>query len=190
MSIAGLCVGMPVQIAGLKGVPHAGDSLRVMASEERAKDLSEARTTRYKTHHHKRIEELAKDHYDVSEHPETGAPVHTLKPSVSLVIIADVDGSLEALTDALLALNTSSVVFKVASASVGKPSLNDVRSAEAAGAILVAFGVNAASSIKKECEKCGVELLQHKYGSSLLFRSNMPNSRVGRSVAPQCVVRS
>ena len=59
-------------IAGLRGMPHAGDMLRVVASEARARAMSEARTARSHARHHERMEQLAADHFETVTDEATG----------------------------------------------------------------------------------------------------------------------
>ena len=82
------------------------------------------------------------------------------KPSVELALHADVDGSLEALTESLLALNTGRVIFKVVKASVGAPSTADVQFAQNTGATLVAFGVKVPGAADKLAQTLKVPVLE------------------------------
>jgi translation initiation factor IF-2 len=84
------------------------------------------------------------------------------KPSVDLQLHADVDGSLEALTESLLALNTGKVIFKVVKASVGTPTPADVEFANMTGASLVAFGVEVPGAVEAAANQRKVPVLQSK----------------------------
>jgi hypothetical protein len=64
--------GMPVVLSGLKGVPHAGDALRVTASEGRARAVSEARAARSQAKHHARLDALSQEYYDTVVDEESG----------------------------------------------------------------------------------------------------------------------
>ena len=59
-------------VAGLKGVPHAGDVLRATSSESRARDIAEARAARAQTRHHDAMEKLSQDHFDTVVDEEAG----------------------------------------------------------------------------------------------------------------------
>lgn len=85
-----------------------------------------------------------------------------LRPSVPLLLHADVDGSLEALTSSLLALNTGRILFKVVAASVGPPSQRDVRLAADAGASVACFGVSVPVAIEREAAQLGVQMIQSR----------------------------
>jgi translation initiation factor IF-2 len=87
------------------------------------------------------------------------------RPSVDLQLYADVDGSLEALTESLLALNTGTVIFKVAKSMVGAPSGADILFAQATGATIVAFGIEVPPAVESRAASYGVPVLQGKCGT-------------------------
>lgn len=82
---------------------------------------------------------------------------------MQLQLYADVDGSLEALTESLLALNTGVVIFKVVKSIVGSPSGSDVLFAQATGSTLVAFGVPVPTHVEAKAAGYGVPILQGKW---------------------------
>jgi translation initiation factor IF-2 len=84
------------------------------------------------------------------------------RPSVELQLHADVDGSLEALTECLLALNTGHIIFKVVKASVGAPSTADVQFARTTGSTLVAFSVPVPANVRKEANQAHVSIVESK----------------------------
>jgi hypothetical protein len=59
-------------LSGLKGIPRAGDHVRVMSSESSARNVSNARSQRTKEKHFSRLAELAKDHFDSVVDEATG----------------------------------------------------------------------------------------------------------------------
>lgn len=65
-------VGTPVVVSGLRGTPHAGDTVRVMASEARARAVSDARSDRARQQYLQRLENLAQDHFEITTDEETG----------------------------------------------------------------------------------------------------------------------
>jgi hypothetical protein len=73
---------------------------------------------------------------------------------------ADVDGSLEALTSSLLAVNTGSTVYKVVTAAVGQPSFRDVQMAHDTGACIVSFGVSMPTAVQRDADMRGVATVQ------------------------------
>lgn len=83
-----------------------------------------------------------------------------LKPSVPLLLHADVDGSLQALTSSLMAVNTGCIVYKVVSAAVGPPSSRDVQRAMDTGACIVCFGVKMPVPVQRDADSLGVSTVQ------------------------------
>ena len=84
------------------------------------------------------------------------------RPSVDLQLYADVDGSLEALTESLLALNTGHVVFKVTRSTVGPPSAADVLFAQATRSTIAAFGVSLPSQVAANAASLNVPVVESK----------------------------
>src|SRR5262249_58307777 len=76
----------------------------------------------------------------------------------SLVVKADVQGSLEAITGALEKLGTNEVVARVLHASVGGITESDVTLAEASGAAIIGFNVRAHKEAREAAERAGVEI--------------------------------
>jgi hypothetical protein len=72
--------GTPVVVTGLKGVPHAGDVLRVTSSESRARDIAVARAARAQVRHHDALDKLSKDHYDTVVDEATGTSKQYARP--------------------------------------------------------------------------------------------------------------
>jgi translation initiation factor IF-2 len=75
-----------------------------------------------------------------------------------LVIKADVQGSLEAISGALEKLGTNEVGARILHASVGGINESDVTLAEASGAAIIGFNVRAHKEAREEAEKAGVEI--------------------------------
>ena len=128
---------IPVQMLGLSSPPNAGDELLAVDSERKAREVALYRQGKF------RDVRLAKQ---VSQKPEDvfsqmgeGGKVGT----VNLLIKSDVQGSSEALRDALTRLSTEEVVVKVISSGVGGLTESDVMLAAASKAQIVAFNVRA-----------------------------------------------
>ncbi|KAL0051199.1 hypothetical protein WJX82_003661 [Trebouxia sp. C0006] len=142
--------GQPVEIAGLKGVPQAGDHLQVLPTEERAKRVSDARNERadkWRQEREKQVvmqqlqqqQERANAEAAAAADGNEGAAerqpssLHALPEERNLVVIikADVQGSVEAVREAVLALADSEVGVKVVSEGVGPVTTTDVDTARA-----------------------------------------------------------
>lgn len=98
---------MPVEIEGLKGLPMAGDDIIVVESEERARMLSDGRKRKFEKDrltkiHEERIKALEKSEKDEEEVPPQ-------RVEMPIIVKADVQGTVQAVTDALRSLNNSQV---------------------------------------------------------------------------------
>ena len=142
----------PVEIQGLSGVPVAGDELLVVESERKAREIATNRQGHYKEVKLAK-QQKAKLENMFNEMAEGGA-VKTL----NLIVKADVQGSVEALTDTLEKLSNEEVRVKVVHSMVGGINESDVNLAVAAGAIMVAFNVRADASSKKMMAKEDIDV--------------------------------
>ncbi|MDP4198956.1 MAG: translation initiation factor IF-2 [Bacteroidota bacterium] len=124
----------PVQILGFDGIPAAGDQFIVLASDSEAKEISSRRQQLKREQDFKQVRFLTLD--DISEQIKQGGVQH-----LRLVLKGDVDGSVEALADALQRLSTPEVQVEMVHRAVGAISENDVRLAAASGAIILGFHV-------------------------------------------------
>ena len=125
---------MPVEVLGLNGVPAAGDDFNVVKSEKQAKELTSNRQ------HKAREQEISKTSKisleDLFEQMEEGAV-----EQLNVIVKGDVQGSVEAVSDALRKQATAKVKVEVVHAAVGGVKEADVMLAAASQAIIVAFNV-------------------------------------------------
>lgn len=174
--------GQPVEIAGLKGVPQAGDHLQVLPTEERAKRVSDARNERadkWRQEREKQVvmqqlqqqqeraDAVAAAAADDGEEAADRQPfsLDALPEERNLVVIikADVQGSVEAVREAVLALADSEVGVKVVSEGVGPVTTTDVDTARASGACIMAFNVKFANAAVEGVAKVqAVQVVQHR----------------------------
>jgi len=141
----------PVEIQGLSGVPVAGDDLMVVDSERKAREIATSRQGQYKD------VKLAKQQKAKLENMFNQMEEGDVK-SLNLIVKADVQGSVEALSDTLEKLSNEEVRVKVVHAMVGGINESDVNLAMASGAIMVAFNVRADNASKKLMAKEGVDV--------------------------------
>jgi len=139
----------PVEILGLSGVPAAGDDVNQVASERDARKLVSHRQQK------DRQEELAKAQpvRQVLFGDEAEGP-----SEIQIVIKADVQGSVEALRDALLRLSTEEVAVRVILEGVGAVSENDVNLAAASNGLVIGFRVRPDGKASRLAERSGVEV--------------------------------
>jgi hypothetical protein len=81
--------GTPVVLSGLRGTPHAGDQMRVVTSERRAKAVAEARRVRSQERYFERLAELTKDHFDEVVDEATGEVKQCAHPFMASQIQRD-----------------------------------------------------------------------------------------------------
>jgi translation initiation factor IF-2 len=145
----------PVQVIGLSGVPDAGESVHAVESERVAKDIVEHRISEDRA---VPADAPAARSLDEFFAEVEGGGVQELP----LVIKGDVQGSVEALRDALLKLSTDSVKVDVIHSGVGAVTETDVMLAKASGAIIIAFHVRPDPAARKAAEGQGVDIRAYR----------------------------
>ncbi|MED6172977.1 hypothetical protein PIB30_055046 [Stylosanthes scabra] len=128
---------MPVEIEGLRGLPMAGDDVIVVHSEERARMLSSGRTRKSEENRLRR-----KLNEDIPSTLESFEEVPQ-RLEMPVIVKADVQGTVQAVTDALRTLNSSQVLVHVVHVGVGPISQSDVDLAQACGACIVGFSIKS-----------------------------------------------
>jgi len=124
----------PVQVIGFDGVPQAGDNLIVMESEREVREISSKRQQLKREQDFRRHRHTSLD--QISQRIRFGEV-----RELNLIIKADVDGSIEALSDALMRLSNEEVSVNVIHKAVGGISESDVLLASASDAIIIGFQV-------------------------------------------------
>ena len=142
---------IPVEILGLSGTPVAGDEAMVVANERKAREVALFRQGKYREIKLAR-QQAAKLENMFSKMGE--GEVATLK----IVLKADVQGSVEAISDALTKLSTDEVRVEVISSGVGGITESDVHLALASGAIVIGFNVRAEAGSRSLAQEEGVEI--------------------------------
>jgi len=144
---------MPALVLGLSAVPNAGDDVIVVADERKARELAEFRQEKF------RDQRLAKQQQARLE-DVFSAVTEGKTPTLHIVLKADVQGSAEALGDALTKLTSDEedVKVKVVSSGVGGINESDVNLAVASNAIIIGFNVRADASARRMIEDNNVEL--------------------------------
>jgi translation initiation factor IF-2 len=141
---------IPVVVLGLSGAPNAGDELLVVESERKARDVAMHRQAK------SRDVKLAKQSANMqdvfSSMGESKASV------VQLLVKADVQGSVEALRDALNALSTPEVAVNVVSSGVGGLTESDVTLAAASKARIIAFNVRGDAAARAAIKEHGIDV--------------------------------
>lgn len=124
----------PVQVLGLAGLPQAGDTFHVVENEREARDISQKRQQLRREQEFHRVRRVSLS--DIHTQIETGN-----MEELRLIIKGDVDGSVEALQDALLQIEHEEVHLSVIHRGVGAISESDILLASASDAIIIGFNV-------------------------------------------------
>ncbi len=140
----------PVEIIGLNDVPMAGDGFQVVSSEKVARGVAEKRADKIKEAS-RRTQRVTLD--DLFKQIQEGEV-----KDLNLIIKADVQGSVEALKDALFKLSLDEVQIKVIHTGVGGINESDVMLASASNAIVIGFNVRPDSNARKVAEKNDVDI--------------------------------
>jgi translation initiation factor IF-2 len=142
---------MPVEILGLGGVPDAGDVFVALQDDQKARQVAEHRRGKQREAEMAKTAKVSLD--DLYNQIQSG-DVKELK----VVLKADVQGSVEAIADALRRLSTSDVRLNVIHGSVGGITESDVLLATASNAIVLGFNVRPEPKAAALAEREGVDV--------------------------------
>ncbi|QFH69782.1 translation initiation factor IF-2 [Enterobacter sp. E76] len=142
---------IPVEILGLSGVPAAGDEVTVVRDEKKAREVALYRQGKF------REVKLARQQKSKLENMFANMTEGEVS-EVNIVLKADVQGSVEAISDSLLKLSTDEVKVKIVGSGVGGITETDATLATASNAILVGFNVRADASARRVIEAESLDL--------------------------------
>ncbi len=145
---------IPAEVLGLSGVPNAGDDVLAVADERKARDAAEQR--KQSSREGRLAEKQAAKLQNLFEQMGEGGSGET--QSVNLVIKADVQGSVEALRDALTRLSTEEIKVNVVASGVGGITESDASLAQASSAVIIGFNVRADASARKIIQEGDLDL--------------------------------
>ena len=142
---------IPVQVLGLSAAPSAGDDLIALADERKAREVAELRRVR---HRDSRLAEQKAAKLDqLFSQMAEGEVAY-----VNLIVKADVQGSVEALRDSLLKIETDEAKVRVVASGVGGITESDANLAVTSNAILIGFNVRADASARRVIEEHGLDM--------------------------------
>jgi len=145
--------GQPVEVLGFDGVPEAGEHVRVVENERRARQLAGERANRLKTEALARRSGRKVSLEDVFKLAQEG----TVK-ELGLVVKADVAGSLEAIEDEIAKLPQQEVKVNIIHRGVGGINESDVMLASASDGVILAFNVRHVGDARQIADREGVEI--------------------------------
>jgi translation initiation factor IF-2 len=145
--------GEPVEVLGFDGVPEAGEFVRVVENERRARQLAGERANRLKTEALARRSGRKISLEDVFRLAQEGAV-----KDLNLVLKADVSGSLEAVEDEIAKLPQDEVSVNIIHRGVGGINESDVMLAAASNAIILAFNVRPVGEARALADREGIQI--------------------------------
>jgi translation initiation factor IF-2 len=154
--------GEPVEVLGFDGVPEAGEFVRAVENERRARQLAGERANRLKTEALARRSGRKVSLEDVFKLAQEG----TVK-ELSLVVKADVAGSLEAIEDEIAKLPQDEVSVNIIHRGVGGINESDVMLASASSGLILAFNVRPVGDARQVADREGVEIRSY----SVIYRA-------------------
>ncbi len=166
---------VPVEILGMSGVPSAGDDFFVLPSEKKAREVSMFRQSKY------RDAKLAKQQASKMENilarmKENGGSKEEIR-SLNVVLKADLQGSVEAITEALNRLCIDNVRVSVVASGVGGITSSDINLALASNGVVIGFNVRADNSARLLADSEGVDL--RYYGIIYQLLDDIKNAMTG-----------
>jgi translation initiation factor IF-2 len=154
--------GEPVEILGFDGVPEAGEPVRVVENERKARQLAGERANRLKTEALARRSGRKMSLEDIFKLAQEGAV-----KELNLVVKADVAGSLEAIEDEIAKLPQQEVSVNVVHRGVGGINESDVMLAAASNGLILAFNVRPVGDARQVADREGVEIRSY----SVIYRA-------------------
>lgn len=146
---------IPVEVLGLSEVPNAGDILRAVANEKEAKAIAESKKMVQKETEFVTPQKISLN--QLFEKMQKGEV-----KELNIILKADVQGSIEALKQALEKCSTNEVQVKIIHGGVGAINESDVMLAAASNAIIIGFNVRPDSNAKKIAEKEHIDIRTYR----------------------------
>lgn len=146
---------IPVEVLGLSDVPAAGDRFTVVKDEKTARQMAEARREKERQENFNSAHKVSLE--DLYSQIREGKV-----KELSVIIKADVQGSIEAIKGSLEKLSTDDVKVRVIHSAVGAITETDITLASASNAIVIGFNVRPENSAVALAEKDGVEVKTYR----------------------------
>lgn len=143
---------VPAEVLGINGEPPVvGETLYVAESDKEAKHISEKRKLAHKAENIEHQKHVSLTNLKKSV---DGKKVKEL----AIILKADVQGSIEAIKDAILGLSNDEVQVKIIHSAAGDVNESDLLLAKASDAVIIAFNVNTIPAVADEAEREGIEI--------------------------------
>ena len=148
----------PAVLLGLSSVPQAGDELRALENEAQAREVSSWRAHQAKNKASLIQKSTLEEMFSKKD--------ETKKVSLPIILRADVQGSVEAITDMIKKIETEKAKIDIMSSGVGQITEGDIRLAFASKGIIIAFNVRGDGSVRDLARELGVDIRYH----SIIYR--------------------
>ena len=146
---------IPVEVLGLSEVPAAGDRFVVVKDEKTARNMAEIRKDKIKTESHQTSHRVSLE--DLYSQIQEGKV-----KELSIIVKADVQGSVEAIRQSLEKLSTDDVKVRVIHGAVGAITETDITLAAASNALMIGFNVRPDSNAIAAAERDGVDIKTYR----------------------------
>lgn len=146
---------IPVQVLGFTGAPQAGDSFVVVDSEQEAKEICQKRQQLKREQNFRQVRRITLD--QISKQIAEGK-----LRELSIIIKGDVDGSVEAIADALMALSTDEVGVLIVHKAVGIIVESDILLAQTSNAVIIGFHVSLNPKARDLAKEENVDIRQYE----------------------------
>ena len=146
---------IPVEVLGLSEVPAAGDRFVVVKDEKTARNMAEIRKDKIKTESHQTSHRVSLE--DLYSQIQEGKV-----KELSIIVKADVQGSVEAIRQSLEKLSTDDVKVRVIHGAVGAITETDITLAAASNALMIGFNVRPDSNALAAAERDGVDIKTYR----------------------------
>ncbi len=141
---------LPVEITGINDVPIAGDKFMAFETEKEARSIGETRKTQARLKENAGVGIVTLD--------ALFSKIQEGVKEINVIVKADVNGSSEAVKNALEKIEVEGVKVKVIRSSVGAITESDIVLAKASNAIIIAFNIRPNNTIKERAKEDGVEI--------------------------------
>lgn len=143
----------PVMVLGLESVPSAGDVLNVLETEAQTREVAAYRAQKAKDKANAAKRSSLEDLFAKRDANQ--------KLMLPIILRADVQGSVEAISDMLKDVDSEKAGIEILSTGVGQITEGDIRLATASGAVIVAFNVRADSAVRDMARSNGIDIRYH-----------------------------
>ncbi|KAL9952655.1 hypothetical protein ACROYT_G039939 [Oculina patagonica] len=163
----------PVEVVGWRELPSAGDEVIGVKSEQEAQDMVSRKQAMFRERKmsSENVHNVLLDvqlSYKGDPAPKPPNSVYDSSDKLNIIIKGDVDGSIEAINDALATYKSKRIKLNVLSSNVGAVTENDIRLAQTFKGLVFGFNVQISNQVQMLAKRLGISIKQHKIIYKLL----------------------